>query len=91
MYKNPEIKTKQTGSTDYPEHRANREMQPTYPNLVATASFRKISDPLDAIVVAFLEDLQEAHQETRGGEHKHLKVHVDRWPCPCLSMGYCRK
>ena len=58
----------------------------THANLVRSTGFGQISYPLDAVIVALLEHLQEAHNQPRGGEHEHLEVDIDWWACPDLAV-----
>lgn len=70
---------------------SNGRKDDTYPNLIRPTRLRKISNPFDAVVIALLEDFQEAHNQTRRRKHQHLKVNVNRGPCPYLSMGCARQ
>ena len=59
------------------------------PNQVASSTTRDVADPLDALVIALLEHLEEAHEQPGRSEHEYLKVNLDRRPAPCFSV--CRR
>jgi hypothetical protein len=53
--------------------------KPTHPDLICSTGLREITDPLDAVIVALLEHLQESDNQAGSREHEHLEVNINWW------------
>jgi hypothetical protein len=67
------------------------ERAAAYPDLIAPARLGEIPHPLDAVVIALLKHLEEAHDEPGRREHQHLEVDVDRRSRPHLPVRRTRQ
>ncbi len=62
-------------------------MEATHTDLIRAGCLGEVSHPFDTVIIAFLQDFQEAYVQPGSGEHENLKVDVDRRSRPWLPVG----